>query len=183
MTGGENGGIIVNKDSSFDYYSVSKEALSTKLTVDAFADPNLNESISVGMHDVLAAVKDHVPGTEAGLVISVGGGNRSDTVLGGEGEGTIMLPKMSEPYVSIHNHASGQTLSSDDFSELIKSGNQKGAFVIGNNGNIYGIVKNDDYDWLKFGFMSIDKSYDEIIKDIIGGDQSYGFTYYQRIFE
>ncbi|MEE3404349.1 MAG: hypothetical protein VZR73_09715, partial [Acutalibacteraceae bacterium] len=181
LTGTASGGII-NKDSSFDFYPVSERALNGKLMVDAFEDVRLNEDISTGMHDILSAVKDHVPGTEAGLLIPIGGGKRSDIILGDEGGGTIKLPGINEPYVSIHNHASGETLSADDLSALITHSNERGAFVIGNNGNVFGIIKTKDYDWIKFQTLCLDRSYGDVIGDLMKGAGNYGLQYYERIF-
>ena len=182
LTGGSNGGII-NKDSSFDFYPVSERALNGKLMVDAFEDVRLNEDISTGMHDILSAVKDHVPGTEAGLLIPIGGGKRSDIILGDEGGGTIKRPGINEPYVSIHNHASGETLSADDVKRLITHKDETGAFVVGNNGNIYGVIKSDNFDWMNFQMQIIDRSYEDVVKELKENGMIYGLQYYQKLFE
>lgn len=179
---GGNG--TINGDKSFDFYPVSDAALNAKFQVNAFEDEKLNHTISDAMHDILKSVQPLMPGTEIGVTISTNDYSVSEQVQGGIGEGTITIPERNTPYVSIHNHASGETLSDDDLSALIQHNNETGAFVIGNNGNVYGFIKNNEYDWIKTQINMMGKNANQIIEEIIeNGGAKYGLSYYQRFFE
>lgn len=91
------------------------------------------------------------------------------------------IPEIKEPYISIHNHASGETLSTDDLSSLIRHMDEQGAFVIGNNGNIYGIIKTTGYNWIGLQNKCVNISYDDVIKDLKEGRGDYGLQYYERV--
>lgn len=182
LTSGSNGGKIRNKDGNFDFYPVSDKALHGRLECTAFKDDRLNSAINREMHGILEKAQPLIPGTEVGCTINISDYTTSPYTIGPVGAGLIDIPQSRQPYVSIHNHASGETLSSDDLVALVTHGNEKGAFVIGNNGNIYGIIKDNDFDWQKFQFMILDKSHDDVLSEIIEGEARYGLSYYERAF-
>lgn len=148
---------------------------------DAFDDDKLNKAVSDCMLDILETVQDYELGTEAEIAIAVDC-SKSKKIIGEEGAGVVIPLEFKEPYITIHNHPSGKTISDMDFRIFIGHGNEKGAFVIGNNGNIYGIMKTEQFDWIEFQKCMIDKTYNEFLNELIQKGESNGLRYYERTF-
>ena len=186
LTGGSNGGIIGNKDSSFDFYPVSNYVLQKGINFNVFNNDELNSSVESGMMEILSTVAPFTPGTEAGLTIKLSDCTRSDIILGEIGSGTIDIPERDYAYLSIHNHASGETFSFSDILMFHDHRNCKYSCVVGNNGKTFALEKTDSYNETGFyekimrrhlGFepYTADNEYD-FIKEC----EQYGIRYIER---
>lgn len=61
--------------------------------------------------------------------------------LVGDGESSVKLPRHDVPYIAIHNHPSGLTLSPGDIRSFAASPNMRILTAIGNNGTVYAVEK------------------------------------------
>ena len=78
-------------------------------------------------------------------------GAETHSSVGGEGEGTVQIIQLEEPFVAVHNHPSNDTISYEDLSAFWNNDNFVGAVVIGNNGeNTYTLLKTDRFDFIGF---------------------------------
>ena len=122
-------------------------------------------------------------GTEA--TVSINLKNLTHEFRKGEkGEGGVKFIHMDSPYISIHNHPSGETFSVRDLEILHSDSNCNALLVVGNNGKIYIMQKQDTFDSTgffeyimkkKYGFSKYHTEY-----DFMKGAEKYGVKYYER---
>lgn len=86
-------------------------------------------------------------------------GNMIKTVEGEHGKGNIKLPKLNLPYITIHNHPSGEIHSHTDIENLLFNDNQILSSVVGNDGKVYLFKKSDSFD----GFACYDAYYNNAL--------------------
>lgn len=144
----------------------------------------------------MIAVKDLPPGTEAGAIYCVENGKFErvrEIVIGEYGGHSVNLPSYDRPFITIHNHPDGKTLSPNDVNKLIGQPNMVIAATIGNNANSFMLQPRDNVDML--GFISyasteIEKldnqkdnlSFDDYAQRFEGiwkGGEKYGIKYTQ----
>ena len=115
--------------------------------------------------DLLRTVQSRPVGTEAGAVYG------EDMTLiakgvGKDAEQGVRLPHCTEPYISIHNHPSGEIFSVRDLDSFFYNTDMIGMTVVGNQGNVYAVLKSSQYDGFKFGmkYRKITDKLEEVIK-------------------
>lgn len=171
-------------DSADEFHAVTDEAIDSIPQITVFDNAALNQEVHTGCVDVLKAVKDAPPGTEAIVSISLDAKHKSNVLIGEPGAGDIDPIRMDVPYVSIHNHASGETFSIADLMMFHDDKNCKSIVVIGNNSNLYILKKSTNFNSTDFfeycmkkhlGFTSYNSE-----DDFIQGAGVYGTSYYKR---
>ena len=70
--------------------------------------------------------------------------------IGEDAAQTVSLPRCSQQHISVHNHPSGLTFSYIDLTSLLADEKMLGITAVGNNGNLYAVFKNDNYDGFRF---------------------------------
>lgn len=115
--------------------------------------------------DLLRTVQSRPVGTETGAVYG------EDMTLiakgvGKDAEQGVRLPHCTEPYISIHNHPSGEIFSVRDLDSFFYNTDMIGMTVVGNQGNVYAVLKSSQYDGFKFGmkYRKITDKLEEVIK-------------------
>lgn len=145
LTGGANGGILNYRDSNDVYKPVAPEAYSRIKPLDVFGDQR-DHQVAAAMRYVLDQVKGKEPGTEwLGLYDHLTM-RLLDGVLSEIGAGEVRTLNHDSPYITIHNHASGETFSIGDIYNLSVDRNCRAIYVVGNNGNCYALFKTDNCD-------------------------------------
>lgn len=200
LTGGDNGGIM--KDIAKNTYSyhdipVTQDTIDNVpfVEVEGFTKEQ-NEALQNAQKEILIAVKDLPPGTEAGAIYCVENGKFErvgEIVIGEYGGHSVNLPSYDRPFITIHNHPDGKTLSPSDVNKLIGQPNMVIAATIGNNANSFMLQPRDNVDML--GFISyasteIEKldnqkdnlsfdDYAQRFESIWKGGEKYGIKYTQ----
>lgn len=93
---------------------------------------------------LLMEVRKYPEGTEIGRCFSLNMEPKCGHVVGEQGR--VHLPDFNEPYMSIHNHPDGSTLSPGDLRQLTHHDNLKFIMAIGHDGAMFAIEKAEDYD-------------------------------------
>lgn len=137
-----NGGIMYS-DSSDVFKSVTSESYRNIDSYSFFGD-NRDSLLRAAFHEILNIVKNYAPGIELLRVYSVNEMNILGEKLS-ETEGKVGAISTIEDCITIHNHASGGTFSIRDLDQFTKNENVKAILVIGHNGNIYSLKKEDNY--------------------------------------
>ena len=133
-------------DSSGEFHAVTDDAIESIPEITEFDSKELNQAVHTACKDILKAVKKDPPGTEATISISLDLTQKSKLQKGESGAGSVKLVTMDVPYVSIHNHASGETFSLNDIDRFANNINHKSMIVVGNNGKIFILSKTKNYD-------------------------------------
>ena len=133
----------IYSDSSDDYMPVTEESYRNIDTYSFFGDDRDN-LLRAAFHEILNIVKNYAPGIELLRVYSVNEMNILGEKLS-ETEGKVGAISTIEDCITIHNHASGGTFSIRDLDQFTKNENVKAILVIGHNGNIYSLKKEDNY--------------------------------------
>ena len=107
----------------------------------------------------------------------------------GDGVRSVNLPLQDVPYIAIHNHPSGLTLSPGDIRSFAASPNMRMLIAVGNNGKVFAVEKT-------VNFRSVDvlirvseikhrieqaRNAQEglsIMQDFLQGAEEYGFIYH-----
>lgn len=190
FTSGGSGGSGVDKseksdimnDSGDDFYPVSPDAYDKIENLGVFGDER-DEKIREAMKHVLENVKDKEPGTESLALYKAEDISHLDETISKTADGSVEVLDADIPYISIHNHASGETFSLSDYRKLCNYRNCQAIFVVGNNGNAFGLIKTSSYNSVnllslifqqKKGFISL--SNEEFIKE----SEKCGLKYYKR---
>ncbi len=108
------------------------------------------ERLQAAHRDLLRAVKGKPVGTEAGAVYTTDM-RLIERRIGADSEQTISLPRCEDPYISIHNHPSGEIFSVRDLDSFFYNTDMTGMTVVGNLGNVYAVLKSAKYDGFRFG--------------------------------
>ena len=152
LTGGENGGIINYRDSGDEFKPVIPEAYDRVKPFDIFGDERDNKVVTA-MRYILDQVKDKEPGTECLGLYDYQNINFIDKIISATPGGEVDSITSNTMYISIHNHASGDTFSIGDILKLAIYDEARAIYVVGNNGNCYCLSKSDEYS--KSGFMKL----------------------------
>ena len=183
LTSGGNDDTIGLADSSTDWKPVTQEAIDSVPDVTVFKDPELNQAVTESCKEILRDVKDDPVGTEKLISISIQD-KKPYTHKGEHAAGYVDPIVLNEPFVSVHNHASGETFSFGDIYQLTER-NCKGIFVIGNNGKQYALIKSESFDETGF-FEKVMKrklGYEQYLKadetDYILECEQYGIKYFR----
>ena len=148
------------------------------------------ERLQEAHRELLRAVKDKPVGTEAGAVYTLDM-HLIKQLIGHNAEQSIALPHCSEAYISIHTHPSSEVFSPADLDSFFYNENMLGMTVVGNSGNVYAVIKSDQYDGFLFGTAYLDMSvkleeaikdqdadrYIGLIKNLLKGAAQYGIEF------
>lgn len=167
------------KDSSSNQVKITKRSIDSVSDITTFSSEELNRTVTEKCREVLNDLKNDAVGTEETVSIKVSS-LKSEKRKGGQGEGTVQGIEFDEPYISIHNHPSGETFSGRDIDKFAYSTNHIAMCVVGNNGKVYILQKNTDFDWVSFAINSFDiQSKADYAENVLKGAEKYGFKYYK----
>ncbi|MGN0642252.1 MAG: phage minor capsid protein [Huintestinicola sp.] len=178
-SGGGNGKM---NDSGDEFYPVSPDAYDKIENLGVFGDER-DKIIQDAMKHVLDNVIDKEPGTESLALYYQNNINFIKEIDSNNSDGSINTLDADSPYISIHNHASGKTFSASDIAKLQYFNNLQGIFVVGNNGNSYGLVKTDKYNSLALYELLMKKKLQFIElsdEDFVKECEKCGLKYYRR---
>ena len=136
LTNGADGGILNYRDSGYEFMPVSPEAYERVKPFDIFGDERDNK-VAEAMRYTLDQVKDKEPGTEWLGLYDYQKIGLIDSAFSAPSEGEVEAITSSKTYISIHNHASGETFSIGDIMKLAIFDEAHAIYVVGNNGNCY----------------------------------------------
>lgn len=139
------GGSGIIKDSSSDFHSVTQKSIDRITSLNVFGD-NRDQKVVDEMRIMLNSVIDKEPGTETTSIFTFEDMRVIDTRIADSADGTVRPLNHNEPFVSIHNHPSGETFSIADLRQFYEQDMCKVLYVVGNNGNVYSWIKTDSYD-------------------------------------
>lgn len=179
----ENSGTITLKDASAEWIPITIQSINSIPNISEFKSIQLNELVRTESCNLLRNLINDELGTEA--TVSINLKNLTHEFRKGEkGEGGVKFIHMDSPYISIHNHPSGETFSVRDLEILHSDSNCNALLVVGNNGKIYIMQKQDTFDSTgffeyimkkKYGFSKYHTEY-----DFMKGAEKYGVKYYER---
>lgn len=174
-------GII--KDSKDVFLPVTNNSYKLVSLLNVFNDER-DEKIVSSMKRVLDNVKNKEIGTESLALFSLKDISLIDETISGSADGSVKKINHNEPFISIHNHPSGETISFGDIAIFQEQRQCKVMYVVGNNGNCYALIKTPKYDDMgffelimkrKLGFSSY-SSEKEFLKEC----EKYGIKYIER---
>lgn len=102
---------------------------------------------------------------------------------------SVRTSKQTGPYVTIHNHPSGNTFSLDDVSIFAMDGDMQGMAVVGNNGDTYLLEKTEESDFTGLyhatqkaiqenpDFRATPEKYVAFMDSILKEMEQYGYKY------
>ncbi|GEM_PF-4552449 len=138
-------GIISLRDSSQILFSVTENSLSAIPDVSVFSDERINHAVKEQCRFILESVMHDETGTECTVSISMNDCH-TEHQKGESGAGTVIPVRMDTPFISIHNHASNETISPRDARLLSLCESCHAVVVIGNKGDkLYILQKTDKF--------------------------------------
>ena len=114
------------------------------------------------IHKKLLMTVSRAPlGTEYGECYNLNMERLTPQPKAGEKLGRVRLPDFPEPYIAVHNHPNGLTFSVGDIRQVLQRPNLKMLTAVGNDGSIYVMEKESDYDvaMLKQTLREFEKKY------------------------
>ena len=139
-----NGGIIYS-DSRYDFKPVTEKSYRNIEGYSFFGDDR-DKQLRTAFREILDIVKNYEPGTEVLRTYSLDMSKMlSEGISNSNESGVVQAITSNQPYITIHNHASGDTFSLKDLDRLCGDSDNNAIFVIGHNGNIYSLKKESDY--------------------------------------
>lgn len=174
-------GII--KDSKDIFQPVTNKSYELVSLLNVFNDER-DEKIVSSMKRVLDNVKNKEIGTESLALFFLNDISLIDETISNSADGSVKKINHNEPFISIHNHPSGETISFGDIAIFQEQRQCKVMYVVGNNGNCYALIKTPKYNDMgffelimkrKLGFSSY-SSEKEFLKEC----EKYGIKYIER---
>ena len=167
------------EDSSSKRIRITQKAIDSVPDVAAFSSDELNQLVTDKCREILADLKSDAVGTEETVSIKIIS-LESEKRKGGQGEGVVKGISFDEPYISIHNHPSGESFSGRDIDKFAYDKNHKAMCVVGNNGKIYVLQKQSAYNWVEFAIKTFElQNKDNYAEKVLKGAEKYGFEYYK----
>lgn len=137
--------IISLRDSNLIWSPVTEKSLSAIPDVSAFSDERINQVVKEQCRFILESVMNDEVGTECTVSIRMNNCH-AEHQKGESGAGAVMPIRMDTPFISIHNHASNETISPRDARLLPLCENCQAVIVIGNKGDkLYILQKTDEF--------------------------------------
>lgn len=128
------------------FFSVTSESLQAIPNVSIFADKRVNQAVEEQCRFILESVMHDEIATECTVSIQLDD-LHTEYRKGEQGAGAVKPIDMNAPFVSIHNHASNETISPRDARMLSFYRNCQAVIVIGNKGDkLYILQKTDEFD-------------------------------------
>lgn len=147
--GGSSGGSL--RDSSSGNIKITDETIDKVPKADIFGDEEKNERYQQANKDLLKEAQKQPAGTEVSIIYDE---NMKPIVVRDEkgnvvkeygynvGKmGKVKIENYDKPYHAFHNHPSGETFSPDDILGMTNHSNMQSISAIGNNGNVYCMLK------------------------------------------
>lgn len=175
----EKSGKIGYKDSDSKQLRITKNAINSVPSVSAFESDELNKTVTDKCREILTDLQYDTVGTEETISINVET-LKSKKQKGEAGAGVVEAIVLDEPYVSIHNHPSGETFSQRDVKKFINDDKNIGLVVVGNQGSVYTMIKTSDFNFVGAlrHIISNGGKMDE--KKIWEGMSKYGIRYEEK---
>lgn len=179
--GGESDILLASESiAGIKHIPITDEVIRSVPKIDLFDDDMVNQKIHDSIVDLLTEVQTLPPWTEGARSIPLDLTAEIKKSIGDFGEGTVIIPKLDVPYVSIHNHCSWGTFSGDDIRRFVASENEKIIGVIGHNGELYWLEKSKDFNRITFQRLFCDIAYKpDYEQTILREAEKYGFRYYK----
>lgn len=174
-------GII--KDSKDIFFPVTNKSYELVSLLNVFNDER-DEKVISSMKRVLDNVKNKEIGTESLALFFLNDISLIDETTSNSADGSVKKLNYNKPFISIHNHPSGETISFSDIVIFQEQEQCKVMYVVGNNGNCYALIKTSKYNGMgffelimkrKLGFSSYSSEI-EFLKEC----EKYGIKYIQR---
>lgn len=152
-------------------------------------DVNGNKALRKAHRDLLRGLQDAEPGTEAIAYYDM---NMRPLASSRGGMWRVSGLKVNQPHVSIHNHPSGHTFSTDDIKAFIEAPEEIVLSVVGNGGQIYTIERMENFDAIGLyrrldDMMRSDPEYNStpeklvtFMEKYLKGVGDYGFRYIRK---
>ena len=152
-------------------------------------DENGNKALRKAHRDLLRGLQDAEPGTEAIAYYDM---NMRPLASSRGGMWRVSGLKVNQPHVSIHNHPSGHTFSTDDIKAFIEAPEEIVLSVVGNGGQIYTIERMENFDAVGLyrrldDMMRSDPEYNSTPEKLVAfmekylkGVGDYGFRYIRK---
>lgn len=177
-------GIIENKDIGEYEITITLKTICELDIPKVFSDERINERVLHSAKTVLSEAMEHALGTEVGIIVPLNNnGDPSKPIIGAEGAHTVTIPKCTEPSITIHNHPSGETFSIRDLEKFHSDSYCFAMVVIGNNGNIFTLRKQETYRSVDFFEYLYHWKYGDLTNlsysDFLKGAEKYGVKYYE----
>ena len=170
----------IMKDSSDNLIKITQENIEAVPECTVFSSKELNQKVTEKCKEILSDLENDEIGTEETVSIKLSS-LKSKKLKGEPGEGAVKVICFDEPFVSIHNHPSGETFSGRDIDKFAYDNNHSAMCVVGNNGKMYVLQKKPDYNWISFAMKSVDIQYKEdYAEKVLNGAENYGFEYYKE---
>lgn len=158
-------------DLSLQPKPVTMESISR---VKAFRCETLDEAGQMrlkNMHkQLLLEARKQTLGTEVARVFGLNMEHLTGYLVGEDNKKSVYISDMEEPYIAIHTHPSGSTLSPKDLMRFAERDNLKMLTAIGNDGHIYAIEKTKAFN--KAAFMDKVIAINEETDRVVKGDDS-----------
>lgn len=158
-------------DLSLQPQAVTMESISRVM---AFKCETLDEAGQMrlkNMHkQLLLEARKQTLGTEVARVFGLNMEHLTGYLVGEDNKKSVYISDMEEPYIAIHTHPSGSTLSPKDLMRFAERDNLKMLTAIGNDGHIYAIEKTKAFN--KAAFMDKVIAINEETDRVVKGDDS-----------
>lgn len=181
MKSAKNSSTIKLKDEAAREYwkPVTNETIAAVPHISVFGTPDVNDKVEQQCRRILKDIKDDEVGTEATISIAL-----DDLEVkfrkGEKGAGDVEPIILDRPYITIHNHPSGQTISREDFYRFISQKKADSMVVVGNNGTVFVLNKEPQFDYIDYGFKVFNISdIPDYHKIVFERAEYYGFSYYE----
>lgn len=135
------------------------------------------ERLQEAHRDLLRAVKDKPVGTDAGAIYTPDM-RLIERKIGDAAAQQIVMPRCQEPHVLLHNHPSGEIFSHTDIAPFAMNENMQALTVVGNSGNVYMLVKTNDYDGFRFL-----QAYNAVLKQLMDAINESNIGKYMTVME
>lgn len=181
LTSGAKSGKM--KDSGNVFHAITDNSYRKLQNISVFNDSR-DEKMVTAMKHVLDNVKKEKVGTESLAIYDYKTFELVNESIADNADGTVKRLISERPYISIHNHPSGETFSSADMQVLCDDKKCMIIAVVGNNGNAYILEKTEKFNSTglfeyimkkKYGFEKYDSE-----EEFIAGCEKYGVRYYKR---
>lgn len=171
------------KDSGNVFHAVTDDSYRKLQNMNVFKDSR-DEKMIIAMKHVLDNIKKENVGTESLAIYDYKTLTLINESIADNADGAVKRLASEQPYISIHNHPSGETFSSADIQVLCDDKKCMIIAVVGNNGNSYILEKTEKFDSTglfeyvmkkKYGFTKYNSE-----EEFVSGCEKYGIKYYKR---
>lgn len=141
-SGGSSGGSGgTARDSGSGDIKITDAAIEKVPKIDVFDDEEKNKRYQQANKDLLKEAQKQPVGTEVSIIYDKNMNPIKDHgyVVGEKGK--VKIESYDKPYHAFHNHPSGETFSPDDILGMTNHSNMQSISAIGNNGNVYCMLK------------------------------------------